>query len=404
MSVQVDAPIAPRRRTWLLDLSREALVPLLAILVALAIGAVIIWFSAPADPGARFGTVVRAYSGLFQGALGSRQAIANTLVEATPYIFAGLAVAVAFKCGLFNIGAEGQLYIGALGSVTVGFALTGLPAVIHLPLALLAGMAAGGLWGAIPGFLRARTGAHEVITTIMLNYIAALTLSFLVLDGPLRDPRASAPRTPFIQASAQLPRFVGPLEDPNLTGGQLYRPLIVTNDPAWNLRLHLGFLLALVAVFLVWWLLNRTTLGFEIRTVGANPEAARYAGMSITKNFVVTMAMAGALAGLAGTNQALGLERNVKSLFSTGYGFDSIAIALLARSNPIAIIPAAIFWGALNSGRGSMQAQSGISSDLIRIVQALVILFIAADQIVRWIFRLRQQRGARMVFSRGWGK
>lgn len=404
MSVQVEAPIAPRRRDWWWSMLREALVPLLSILTALAIGAVIIWFSAPTDRGSRSEIVVRAYSGLFQGALGSRQSIANTMVEATPYIFAGLAVALAFKCGLFNIGAEGQLYVGALTSVTVGFALTGLPAVIHLPLALLAGMAGGGLWGAIPGYLRARTGAHEVITTIMLNYIAALSLSYLVLDGPLRDPRASAPRTPFIQASAALPRFIGPLEDPSLTGGQLYRPLIVTTDPAWNLRVHLGFLLALVAVAVIWWLLNRTTLGFEIRTVGANPEAARYAGMSITRNFVVAMAIAGALAGLAGTGQALGLERNVKSLFSTGYGFDSIAIALLAKSNPIAIIPAALFWGALNSGRGVMQAQTGISSDLIRIVQALVIMFIAADQIVRWVFRLRQQGGSRMIFSRGWGK
>jgi len=403
MSVQVDAPLAPPRRTWLVDLLREALVPLLAIISALLLGAVIIWLSAPAERGSGLDVVLAAYRGLFNGALGSRQAIANTLVEATPYIFAGLAVALAFKCGLFNIGAEGQLYAGALGAVTVGFALTGLPAIIHLPLALLAGMFTGGLWGAIPGYLRARTGAHEVITTIMLNYIASLMTSYLI-NGPLRDPRASAPRTPFIQGSAQLPRFIGPLEDAALTGGQSYQPLIVSSNPAWNLRLHTGFLLALVAVFAVWWLLRRTTTGFEIRTVGANPEAARYAGMSITKNFVLAMALAGALAGLAGTGQALGLERNVKSLFSTGYGFDSIAIALLARSNPLAVIPAAIFWGALNAGRGVMQAEAGISSDLIRIVQALVILFIAADQIVRRVFRLRQPRGERMMFGRGWGK
>jgi general nucleoside transport system permease protein len=403
MAVNTGAPVGPRRN-WLISLLRGAIVPLLAILTALIIGAVIIWFSAPEDRGTRFEVIVAAYRGLFTGAFGGRQAIANTLVEATPYILAGLAVAVAFKCGLFNIGAEGQFFIGALASVTVGFGITGLPAIIHLPLALIAGALAGGLWGAIPGYLRAKTGAHEVITTIMLNFIAFRLMDFLIVDGPLRDPRASLPRTPFIQASAQLPRFTGPLEAASLTGGQQYAPLIVTSDPAWNLRLHLGFVVALLAVWFIWWLLNRTTTGFEIRTVGANPEAARYAGMSITRNFVLAMALAGGLAGLAGTGQVLGLERNMKSLFSSGYGFDSIAIALLAKSNPVAIIPAAIFWGALNNGRGLMQAQTGISSDLIRIVQALVVMFIAAPQIVRFLYRIRAGDSGQMVFSRGWGK
>jgi simple sugar transport system permease protein len=163
-------------------------------------------------------------------------------------------------------------------------------------------------------------------------------------------------------------------------------------------------LIALAAVAFVAWLLRRTTVGFEIRTVGANPEAARYAGMSITKNFVLAMGLSGALAGLAGTGQVLGLDHNLKSVFSGGLGFDSIAIALLAKSNPVAILPAAIFWGALRSGAGAMQINSGISSNLINIIQALVIIFVAADQIVRWIYRIRKQDGGRMVFSRGWGK
>ncbi len=403
MAVQLDAPLAPQRRSFATAFLRGALVPLLAILTALLVGAIIIWFSAPADRGTRFEVVVAAYRGLFLGAFGGRQAIANTLVEATPYILAGLAVAVAFKCGLFNIGAEGQLFLGALAAATVGASQLGLPAIIHLPLALLAGALAGGIWAAIPGYLRARTGAHEVITTIMLNYIAFRLLDYLV-TGPLKDPGASALRTPFVASAAQLPRFIGPLEDPGLTGGQTYRPLIVTADPEWNLRLHLGFAIAILAVWGIWWLLNRTTTGFEIRTVGANPEAARYAGMSITKNFVVAMALSGALAGLAGSGQVLGVEHNVKSLFSSGYGFDSIAIALLAKSNPIAIIPAAVFWGALNNGRGLMQAQTGISIELIRIVQALTIMFVAADQIVRWIYRIRRPTGDQVVFSRGWGK
>lgn len=403
MAVQVDAPLAPQRTNWFAAALRELLIPLLAIFVALVIGAIIIWFAAPPERGSRIGTVIAAYRGLFAGALGGRGPIANTLVDATPYILAGLAVALAFKCGLFNIGGEGQLVIGTLASATVGFSFIGLPAIIHLPLAILAGALAGGLWGAIPGYLRAKTGAHEVITTIMLNFIALRILDYLVTET-LRDPTASAPRTPYISAAAALPRFIGPIEAASLTGGQEYRPLIVTADPAWNLRLHTGFVIALLAVWFIWWLLNRTTTGFEIRTVGANPEAARYAGMSITKNFVLTMALSGALAGLAGTSQALGLEHNVKSLFTSGYGFDSIAIALLAKSNPIAIIPAAIFWGAMNTGRGVMQASTGISSDVIRIVQALAIMFVAADPIVRWIFRLRRPQGEQVVFSRGWGK
>jgi len=402
MAVQVDAPLAPQRQNPLGAALRGALVPFLAIFTALVIGAIIIYFAAPEDRG-RWETVVQAYSGLFRGSLGSRVAIANTLVESTPYIFAGLAVALAFKAGLFNIGVEGQLFMGAIAAATAGYAITGQPAVIHLPLALLAGAAAGAIWAAIPGYLRAKTGAHEVITTIMLNYIAFRLTDFLI-NGPLRDPGASLPRTRWIDESANLPRLIGFSEDPALTGGQNYQPLISTTDPAWNLRLHLGFVLALLAVWLIGWLLNRTTLGFEIRTVGANPEASRYAGMSITKTFVLAMAFSGALAGLAGTNQVLGVEHNVKSLFSSGYGFDSIAIALLAKSNPLAIVPAAMFWGALNTGRTMMQAQAGISSDVIRIVQALAILFVAADQIVRWIYRLPRTRGEQMVFTRGWGK
>jgi simple sugar transport system permease protein len=376
-------------RAWLTDM----LVPVLAILTALLVGAVII-----AATGA---SVVAAYSGLLAGALGGQVAIANTLVEATPYILAGLAVALGFKCGLFNIGVEGQLGIGAMCAAVAGAAFVGMPAIIHLPLAILCGGLGGALWGAVPGFLRARTGAHEVITTIMFNYISIRLTDYLI-KGPFRDRSASAPRTPYIQSGADLPRVVGPGETVSPTIS--YQPLIVTENPAWDLRLHLGFLLALVMVVVIWWLLTRTTTGFEIRTVGANPDAAQYAGMSITRNFVLAMALSGGLAGLAGASQVLGLEHNLKASFSAGYGFDSIAIALLARSNPLGIIPAAIFWGALRNGAGLMQLQSGISSNLISIIQALVIVFVAADQIVRWIYRIRRPAGSRMVFTRGWGR
>ncbi|MBA3945354.1 MAG: ABC transporter permease [Herpetosiphonaceae bacterium] len=405
MAVEIGVPVRPHRRNWLLPLLQEAVVPLLAILTALIIGAVIIWFSAHSAHDTRLQTVGKAYHGLFMGAFGGWNRISDTLVEATPYIFAGLAVALGFKCGLFNIGAEGQLYLGSITSAAVGFGVHGLPTIIHLPLAILAGVIAGGLWGAIPGYLRARTGAHEVINTIMLNYIAAQLLDYLILK-PLRDTHASSQRTPFILGSAALPRLIGPRTNPSLSGGNTYTPLFVTKNPTFDLRIHVGFLLALLAVWGVWWFLRRTTTGFEIRTVGSNPKAARYAGMSVTRSFVLTMFLSGALAGMAGVTQVLGVEYNVKSLFSSGYGFDSIAVALLAKSNPIAIIPAAIFWGALNNGKGLMQSETGaaISSDLIRIIQALVIMFVAADQIVRWIYRLRQRGGGTAIFSRGWGQ
>jgi general nucleoside transport system permease protein len=349
----------------------ELLVPLLAIFTALVIGAVIIV--------ATGSSVVEAYSGLFRGAIGSPQAIANTLVEATPYIFAGLAVALGFKCGLFNIGAEGQLAMGAISAALVGAAFTDLPMIIHLPLSILAAFAGGAFWGGIAGFLRARTGAHEVITTIMLNYVAIRLTDYLIKDV-FKDPTASAPRTAFISPNAHLPFLFG--ED---------------------YRLHAGFLLAIVVAVFIWWLLNKTTIGFEIRTVGANPDAAQYAGMNITRNYILAMALSGGLAGLAGGSTVLGLEHNLKASFSAGYGFDSIAIALLAQSNPIGIIPAAMFWGALRNGASLMQLESGISINLINIVQALVIVFVAADQIVRWMYRIKRSRSGQAVFTRGWG-
>lgn len=408
-----DTTLSHRRIAWI----SEGLVPLLAIFTALLIGAVIVFFSAPPEKGTRLVVTINAFKGLFVGAFGNwadpatiPNALSGTLVESTPYILAGLAVALGFKAGLFNIGAEGQLLMGAIAAAAVGvwlpqwLGVQSLPTIIHLPLALLAGALAGGIWGAIPGYLRAKTGAHEVINTIMLNYIALRVLDYMIVNGPMRAQGASLQRTPFIKSSAALPRFVTIVRDPGLTEGQVYQPVISTTNPTWDLRIHFGLLIALLAVALVWWLLRRTPTGFEIRTVGANPEAARYAGMNITRTFVLTMGLSGALAGLAGTGQVLGLDYNLKSVFSGGLGFDSIAIALLAKSNPVAIIPAAMFWGALRQGAGAMQLNSGISINLINIIQALVIIFIAADQIVRWLYRIKRPEGGRMVFTRGWGK
>lgn len=352
------------------------LVPLLAVFTAIVVGGLVI--------AAVGGNPFAAYLGLFEGAFGSVKALSETAVWATPYIFAGLAVALAFKGGLFNIGAEGQLALGAVASAWVGYALPGLlgvtlPIYIHLPLAIFAGMLFGFLWGAIPGALKAYTGAHEVINTIMMNYIALNMVSFL-LNGPMKDkdPQNVIARTPEIAASARIPvLFEG-------------------------LRVHWGFILALVVAFLVWWLLWKTTLGFEIRTVGLNPDAAKYAGINYKRIMTLTMALSGMLAGLAGTIEVTALNYRHELGFSTGYGFDAIAIALLGKTHPFGVVLAAILFAAMRNGATRMQFMTQIPVDIISVIQALILLFVAADAIVRYIYRIRQ-KGDKVVLTRGWG-
>jgi len=352
------------------------LVPFLAVFTAIVIGGLVI-AAVGGDPFA-------AYLGLFQGAFGSVKALSETAVWATPYIFAGLAVAVAFKGGLFNIGAEGQLALGAVASAWVGYALPGmlgvdLPIYIHLPLAVLAGMFFGMLWGAIPGALKAYTGAHEVINTIMMNYIALNLVSFL-LNGPMKDknPLNVIARTPEIAVNARIP---------------------VIFD---GLRVHWGFILALVVAFLIWWLLWKTTLGFEIRTVGLNPDAAKYAGINYKRIMTLTLALSGMLAGLAGAIEVTALNYRHELGFSTGYGFDAIAIALLGRTHPAGVVLAAILFAAMRNGATRMQFMTQIPVDIISVIQALILLFVAADAIVRYIYRIRQS-GDKVVLTRGWG-
>jgi simple sugar transport system permease protein len=346
------------------------------VLTALVVGALLIVIAG--------GNPLLAYMGLFQGAFGSAKALTETTVWATPYIFAGLAVALAFHGGLFNIGAEGQLAFGAVASAWVGYGLpellgVDLPAVLHVPLAVGAGMAAGAIWGAIPGWLKARTGAHEVINTIMMNYIALNLTSFL-LNGPMKDPNPNnvVSRTPEIASSAIIPNIIP------------------------RFRLHWGFVLALAAAAVVWWVLQKTTLGFEIRTTGANPDAARYAGVNVRRSIVVTMLLSGLLAGLAGSIEVTALNHRHELGFSVGYGFDAIAIALLGKTNPFGVVIAALLFGAMRNGAARMQFITQIPVDVISVIQALILLFVAADAIIRWIYRIRA-REERLVLTRGWG-
>ena len=352
------------------------LIPSLAIFTAVVLGGIIIALVK--------GNPFLAYYGLIQGSFGSAKALSETAVWATPYIFAGLAVALAFKGGLFNIGAEGQLAVGAVFAALIGYALPewlgrDIPTFIHLPLAILVGMLMGAVWAAIVGFLKAYTGGHEVINTIMMNYIALNTISFL-LNGPMKDPNPNnvTARTPLIAESARIP--------------------VIFN----GLRIHWGFVLALLVAFLVWWLLNKTTLGFEIRTVGANPDAAKYAGINVKRIIILTMALSGMLAGLAGTIEVTGLNYRHELGFSIGYGFDAIAIALLGRSHPLGVVLASILFAAMRNGATRMQFLTQMPVDLISMLQALILLFVAADAIVRYIYRIKAQ-GERVVLTRGWG-
>jgi general nucleoside transport system permease protein len=410
------APKSAEQRRKGSKLLQTLLVPALAILTGFIIGAIVIVFSNDAviaayrnffhAPGAAvaatWNAIATAYGALFYGSLGSLPEIIHgiqsyfaagdsrplllaiypfteSLATVTPYILAGLAVAVGFKCGLFNIGAEGQFGIGALCSAFVGYSIHGLPWYIHLPLALLAGAAGGALWGAIPGFLKGLTGAHEVVTTIMMNYIS-FRLSDWLLNGPMKAT-GYRPLTPVIEKSAMLPRFFA--------------------DP---LRFNWGFILALAVAVFVYWFLFKTTIGMEIRSVGANPDGARYAGMNILRNFVIAMTLSGALAGLAGTVQVLGIDHWVGQGFSAGYGFDSIAIALLGQSHPLGVVLAALLWGTLRSGATRMQSLAGVPIEIISIIQGLVIVFVAAPAVIRWIYRIRAIRTETTVLTRGWGK
>lgn len=392
--------------------SNNVTVTALAIVLAAVIGGILIvvstpdvlakytyFFARPGDAiGASWTTVSGAYGNLFKGSIVDWEAvtgwingtngwelvffpISETLSYATPLIFTGLCVALAFRGGLFNIGAQGQAIVGVILAGLAGFVFH-LPVAIHLIVALIAGAIGGLIWGFLPGFLKARTGAHEVITTIMLNYVALLFLGWLILqDGVKSDVRKDA-ISRNVLSSAKLPRLLGD-----------------------NLRVDAGILLAVAVTIGVAWILNRSTFGFELRAVGANPDAARTAGISVPRTIILMMALAGGIAGLGGSSMVLGAQANALTGTVVGnIGFDGIQVALLGRVRPWGVVLAALLFGALRSGGNRMQSYSGISLELVYVLQALIVLFVAAPALVKAVFRLRDARATRLstTVAKGW--
>jgi len=318
--------------------------PLIAIVSALLVGAGLILL-AGANP-------IAAYTALFQESLSTYFGFGNTLTKMTPLLLTGLGVLVALRAGQFNIGGEGQIYLGALGSTLVGLYVQGLPALIHVPIALLAGFLFGAVWGLIPGYLKAVRGVNEVITTLLLNYIAINFVSYLV-QNPLQQPGAPSPYSPLIAKSAQL-------------------PIILPGSLA-----HAGILLALIAAGVVWVLLGRSPLGYQITTVGLNPIAARYSGISVERTIMLVMALAGGLAGLAGSAEVMGLKYRLFEQVSSGYGFDALAIAFLSRGSVLGVVLTSLFFAALRSGANVMQRSAGVPVTVVYAIQGLTVLFIA---------------------------
>ena len=382
-----------RSRSLLKEIaSGDALSGVLAVLLAVFVGSVMI---AATDDGVRetlgyvtarpsdffsalWDAISGAYSAMFRGAIFNYnltepaqqwRPLTETLKFAGPLIAGGLGVGIAFRAALFNIGGRGQMLMAGGAAGYVGSKLD-LPLVIHLPLAILVGMAVGALWAGIAGVLKARTGAHEVIVTIMLNYVAFYLLFYALAEDVLFEtPNSSNPRSLPMKESAVLPKILGD-----------------------RFNLHLGFVLALVAVGVVWWLINRSTLGYRIRAVGENPHAARASGIDVGRTYTIVMMIAGSLLGLAGVNQVLGTVTSGVSLdLDASIGFDAITVALLGRSRPLGILAAGLLFGALKAGGFTMQTSENISVDLVLVVQSLIVLFLAAPPLVRAIFRLPNQ-------------
>lgn len=403
-----DRPRSIWARMWHAYLyGNTSVVIVLSFVLALLVGAVFIalgdeptrtaigYFTQhPGDTFSRgWKAISAAYSALFRGAILNRnslysnggvpilQPLSDTLVNATPLILGGLSVGLAFRAGLFNIGGQGQIIAGAICAGYVGFAWH-IPSGLHALLAVVAGALGGAFWGGIAGFLKARTGAHEVITTIMLNYIAFYLLLYLLTVKGFQSSESNQPLSRSVHKSALLPHLLG-------------------SNPA--LRVNFGLFIVLGAAVFCWWLLTRSIVGFKLRAVGANHVAARTAGMSIASSYLLVMLIAGALCGLAGATQILGINTTISGSIDAGIGFDAITVALLGFASPGGIVAAGLLFGAFRAGSVQLYSTTTTPQELVQILQAVIVLFIAAPGLIRLIFRLRESRGggARQL-AKGW--
>jgi general nucleoside transport system permease protein len=394
----------PRRALDYYLYGNTVVVTVLAFICALVVGAILIavadqdtrasfsyFFAAPGDAFTNAWTAITdGYGALFRGAIFDPRSvstggaalfspISNTLLNATPLILGGLAVSVAFRTGLFNIGVQGQLIMGAIFAGYVAFAWQ-LPPVIHVVVALLAGVLGGALWGGLAGVLKARTGAHEVITTIMLNYIALGLLTYLLGVAGFQAPGSNQAISRPTEENARLPHLFGS-----------------------DLRVHAGLIIAVLAAVAVWWLLSRSTLGFSLKAVGANPFAARTAGMGVERSYTVVMLLSGALAGLAGCSQILGTNTALTGDVDAGLGFDAITVALLGGATPRGSVLAWLLFGACRAGSVVMATDTSTPSEIVSIIEPVLVLFIAAPALIRAIFRLRASRaGGVGQLAKGW--
>lgn len=351
-------PAGKTNKTFLGGLA-SVLLPLGAILLAMLVGAIPIAIAgvSPLD----------AYRELMIGAFGSKFGISETIIKSAPLILAGLGFAFAARCGLFNIGGEGQIYIGALGTTLVGITVYGLSPWLAMPLAILVGGLFGSFWAAIPGVLKARFGISEVITTIMFNYIGINVVAYLI-RGPLVEPPGYFPETAELAEGTWYPMLFGS-------------------------RIHFGIVVAVLFAILMYILLWHTPLGYQVRAVGMNAAAAEYAGIKVKRNMVIAMMISGALAGLAGTNEMLGIQHRLIEAFSPGFGFDAIAVSLLGQNHPLGIVLSGILFSGLRAGAGAMQRAVGIPDAIVRTLQGLVVLFVVASTMLpQFIARIRAFR------------
>jgi simple sugar transport system permease protein len=364
---------------------------LTGLIIAISDAKVLAKFSSPLEFfKSALAAVGNAYLALFQGSvydvnltkghtfIHGFYPLSETIVTATPLILTGLSVALAFKSGLFNIGAQGQFIFGAIGASYIGFHFH-LPVGIHILVAALAGAFLAAIWGGIVGLLKARTGAHEVILTIMMNYIASYFILWVLKTQSFLRPGRIDPIAPEVNQSARLPLLAGA-----------------------NFRLNFGIFIALAAAVFVWWLLTKTTIGFKFRAVGANGQAAKTAGISVPFVITSTMMICGALAGLGGAVQVLGSEYALNADIAGSFGFDAITVALLGRAQPLGTVFAALLFGALHAGGRTMQSSTGVPLDIVLVTQALIVLFIAAPAFVRYLFRIKKMNTSASLTSKGW--